>query len=111
MNPGEQPAGDADIRRVSMEVSNRLEELGIWLSGTEGPEDLVQIQESVERFEFAVESRGGDLMVDEAPEGQRPQPDDPHFALPRRRADESVGRYLERLEDARKEVLLHPPKP
>jgi hypothetical protein len=109
--PREETDGDADVRRVTREVSNRLEDLGIWLSGTEDPGDLARIQESVERFELAVESRGGDLMVDEAPEGQRPQPDDPHFALPQRRADESVDRYLARLEDARKEVLLHPPKP
>ena len=101
---------DDDMRRVTMEVSDRLTELGIWLSGNEQPEDLARIQEGVERFEMAVESRGGDLMVDEAPEGRTSQPDDPHFALPRRGADESVDRYLERLESARREVLLHPPK-
>jgi hypothetical protein len=50
------------------------------------------------------------LMVDEGPEGSTTQPDDPHFALPLRRADESVDRYLDRLELAREEVLRQPPK-
>ena len=106
----EPPPRDDDMRRVTMEVSDRLGELGIWLSGHEKPEDLARIQEAVERFELAVESRGGDLMVDEGPEGRTREPDDPHFALPRRRSDESVDRYLERLDSARKEVLLHPPR-
>ena len=109
-HPSDEPTRDDDVRRVTREVSDRLGELGIWLSGAEQPEDLAQIQEAVERFELAVESRGGDLMVDEGPDGRTREPDDPHFALPRRRADESVGRYLDRLENARKEVLLHPPK-
>ena len=108
-HPSEEPAGSADVERVSREVSDRLEELGIWLSGTEEPEELVRIQEAVERFELAVESRGGDLMVDEPPEGRRAQPDDPHFALPRRSADESVDRFVDRLERARQDVLLLPP--
>ena len=106
----DEPPRENDVRRVTREVSDRLGELGIWLSGDEQPEDLAQIQEAVERFELAVESRGGDLMVDEGPNGRTREPDDPHFALPRRRVDESVNRYLERLENARKEVLLHPPK-
>jgi hypothetical protein len=109
-HPADEPPRESDVRRVTREVSDRLGELGIWLSGNEDPEDLAQIQEAVERFELAVESRGGDLMVDEGPDGRTREPDDPHFALPRRFADESVVRYLERLENARKEVLLHPPK-
>ena len=40
--------------------------------------------ESVERFELAVESRGGDLMVDEGPHGVTREPDDVHFVLPQR---------------------------
>ena len=88
----DEPPRENDVRRVTMEVSDRLGELGIWLSGDEQPEDLAQIQEAVERFELAVESRGGDLMVDEGPDGRTREPDDPHFALPRRHADESVDR-------------------
>ena len=109
-HPADETTRDDDVTRVTREVSNRLGELGIWLNGHERPEDLAAITEAVERFELAVESRGGDLMVDEGPAGRTSEPDDPHFALPRRHADESVNRYIERMESARKEVLLHPPK-
>ena len=98
-----------DVQRVSREVADRLEELGIWLSGNESPEQLATIQEAVERFEQAVESRGGDLMVDEGPDGRTTQPDNPLFALPRRSADESVEYYVDRLARATDDVLRHPP--
>ena len=65
------------------------------------------MQEAVERFEEAVQSRGGDLMVDEGVPGKAVQPDDRHFALPRRRAGESVRHYLERLSIATDGVLRH----
>ena len=107
-NPGEELNQREDVQRVSREVANKLGELGIWLSGDETPDDLVQIIEAVERFEVAVQTRGGDLMVDEGPDGNTTQPDDVHFALPQRRADESVARYVERLEQARNAVLEHP---
>jgi hypothetical protein len=109
-HPREDKSANDDVQRVSREVSNRLEALGVWLSGAEKPEELVRIQESVERFELAVKTRGGDLMVDEGPNGQTIEPDDVHFALPPRHADESVARYLDRLDRAREEVLRHPPK-
>jgi hypothetical protein len=97
-----------DVRRATEEVSHRLEELGIWLSGNEKSEDLVRILEGVESFEVAVQTRGGDLMVDEGPDGRTIQPDNIHFALPQRHADETVERFLDRLERAREEVLRQP---
>lgn len=97
-----------ELRRVAEEVSHRLEELGIWLSGNEASEDLVRILEAVESFELAVKTRGGDLMVDEGPDGRTVQPDNSLFALPVRHADETVNRYLERLDQAREQVLRHP---
>lgn len=96
-----------DMRRASEDVANRLTGLGIGLDGTETPDDLVRIQEAVEQFEVAVESRGGDLMVDEAPEGRTAQPDDPHFALPKRGEEEPVSHYIERLVMATDEVRHH----
>ena len=99
-----------DVQRVSAAITSRLEELGMWLSRDEDPEDLVTLQEAVERFERAVESRGGDLMVDEGPAGNTTEPDDPHFALPRRNEDESVERYLNRLAVATDDVLRHQPR-
>lgn len=110
-HPSEEPTRNDDIQRVTGEVANRLAELGISLSGDEQPQELVRILEAVERFEVAVQSRGGDLMVDEGPEGETTQPDDPHFGLPRRNTDESVDRYLDRLVSATEDVMQHPPKP
>jgi hypothetical protein len=109
-HPNEDAGTNEDVQRVSQEVINRLEGLGVWLSGAERPGDLVRILETVERFETAVVTRGGDLMVDEGPDGRTTEPDDVHFALPHRHADETVERYLERIERARQDVLNHPPK-
>ena len=106
--PNDDLTANDDLRRVSEEVANRLNGLGISLDGNETPEDLVRIQEAVEQFELAVESRGGDLMVDEAPDGPTREPDDPHFALPHRGEDEPVDHYVERLMFATDEVRRHP---
>src|SRR5678816_1259728 len=96
-----------DLTRVSREVASRLENLGIELDGRETPDQLTEIEEAIERFEDAVESRGGDLMMDEAPPGQEPQPDDPHFALPLRHARETVASYLERVARVTDSVRRH----
>ena len=90
-----------DVARVSEELANRLRTRGIDIFDTDTPQDVSSLAEAVEEFEAAVEERGGDLMVDEPPRGPyRGQPDDPHFLLPVRAADESVSRYTKRLRDA-----------
>jgi hypothetical protein len=99
----------ADLRRASEEVIGRLEALGITLNGDESPEALVLVLEEVERFEEAVEECGGDLMLDETPPGSLPQPDDPRFALPLRRADETIRAYRERLARATDDLARHLP--
>ena len=99
-----------DLKRVSEQIAGRLSSRNIRLNGRENAEELAQLEEAVERFEVAVEGRGGDLMMDEAPVGRTPQPDDPHFVLPRRNDDESVVDYLERLSAATSEVRRHPPR-
>jgi hypothetical protein len=108
-NSGTQDESE-DLRRVSDQIAGRLRGKNILLTGHEGREDLAQLEEAVERFEAEVDRHGGDLMMDEAPEGQVGQPDDVHFALPRRRDDESVGSYLERLEGATDAIRHHPRK-
>ena len=96
-----------DLTRASRESADRLESLGIHLDGRESPEELAELQEAVERFEEAVQSRGGDLMMDEGVPGKAIVPDDRHFALPRRKMGESVGHYLERLSTATDNVRRH----
>jgi hypothetical protein len=96
-----------DLKRASHVSAGRLASLGIHLDGRETPDQLTEMQEAVERFEEAVESRGGDLMMDEGVPGKPVQPDDRHFALPRRRSGESVSGYTQRLATATAEVLRH----
>jgi hypothetical protein len=109
MPPNKRNAGSADdaVKRASEQIAARLRALGISLTGTERPEDLVGIEEAVERFEEAVEARGGDLMVDEGPHGTASEPDDRHFTLPVRPAHEPVAKYLERIARATDLVRHH----
>jgi broad specificity phosphatase PhoE len=95
----------SEIRDVAEEVADRLRRRGIPLSGDEKPEDLADLLSAVESFEAAVESRGGDLMVDDL---QGSEPDDPHFVLPLRAADESVRDYTTRINEAVGHVREHP---
>jgi hypothetical protein len=94
----------ADLARVGQQIQGRLTSLGVSLDGAETPDQLRQIADAVERFEDAVEARGGDLMVDEPPRGKTAEPDDPDFVLPRRAADESVRAYVDRLERATRQL-------
>ena len=108
--PNDDRTSNDDIQRVSAELAGRLSQLGIRVTGSERPEDLLDIVEAVDRWETAVESRGGDLMMDEGVRGPAKEPDDRHFALPVRRDDESVSDYLERLERATADVRRHAPR-
>jgi len=75
------------------------------LKGDERTEDLADLLSAVERFEGAVEARGGDLMVDDL---QSSQPDDRHFVLPPRSADESLRNYIAQVDGATARVKEHP---
>lgn len=98
-----------ELERAMAETRGRLRERGVRVTGRETSEELVALLDAVERFERAVESRGGDLFVDEGPGGVTREPDDVHFVLPRHLPHESVARYLERLAEATQAVLQHPP--
>jgi hypothetical protein len=98
-----------DLTRASQQITARLAALGVTLDGSETAERLAEIAAAIERFEDAVESRGGDLMVDEPPPGSSGEPDDPDFVLPRRAADETIAAYLDRLDQATERVLARSP--
>ncbi|MEO6528237.1 MAG: hypothetical protein ABIP93_16570 [Gemmatimonadaceae bacterium] len=100
---------DSEIVRVSHDIAGRLRTRGVTVSDDESPDDIVRMLEGVEAFERAVQSRGGDLMVDEPPVRGAVQPDDPDFLLPKRADDESASLYLERLEAATRAVRGHRP--
>lgn len=101
-----EPRRREERERVSGEVASRLRDRGVGLTGRESSEEIVTLLEAVERFEGAVEAKGGDLMVDEAPRARTTQPDDPRFVLPQRKSHEPVAEYLERIEEATSVVLL-----
>lgn len=95
----------SELRDVAQEVADRLRRRGLALSGDERPEDLADLLSAVEQFEATVEARGGDLMVDDL---QSSEPDDRHFVLPPRSADESVRDYIARVNLATERVKTHP---
>ena len=86
-----------DFKNAVRKASARISRRGVFLSGKETHAEIVELDEGLEAFERAVESAGGDLMVDEPPPGARGQPDDPRFLLPQRVASMSVAAYLDRL--------------
>ncbi|HEV7992128.1 MAG TPA: hypothetical protein VGP25_09900 [Gemmatimonadaceae bacterium] len=102
---------DRDVARVTQDIAGRLRQRGVAVHDDETPEEIVRLLEAVEAFERAVESRGGDLMVDEPPDRSAEQPDDPAFLLPSRAADESASAYLERLSAATEMVRRRPRNP
>jgi hypothetical protein len=98
-----------ELERAMQETAARLRDRGVLLTGQEKSEELVALLEAVERFERAVQLKGGDLFVDEGPGGITREPDDLHFVLPARHPSEPVASYLVRLAEATEVVLNHPP--
>ena len=96
-----------DFSRATEEITSRLLSRGIEIHEADTPDDLVRMIDAVEAFERAVVAHGGDLMVDEPPPHRAGQPDDEHFLLPLRAADESATGYVNRLEAATKVVRHH----
>ena len=90
--------------------ATRLRALGIRLAGNETSDEIADLLDAVERFEQVVESRGGDLMVDEGPKGRTAEPDNPEFVLPRRTPNESVSAFAVRLTQTA-ERLRHRRRP
>ena len=101
------PDRRAERQGVTSELAQRLQARGVTLTGTETSDELVSLLDAVERFERAVEGRGGDLMVDEGPRGETREPDDVHFVLPRRAPQESVVAYVRKIEAATAGVRRH----
>ncbi|CAN5908771.1 hypothetical protein BH11GEM1_BH11GEM1_35460 [soil metagenome] len=99
---------DEQLARVTQELTNRLRARGVDVLSADSPEEVVQLMEGVEAFESAVESRGGDLMMDEPPAGRAGAPDDVQFGLPARHAGEGATGYLARLAEATGRVRKHP---
>ena len=100
---------NTEITRVTGEIAGRLRARGVEVYDSDSAEDVVRILESLEGFEHAVEAAGGALMMDEPPANHRGEPDDPHFLLPTRAADESAGAYVQRLAATTTAIRKHKP--
>jgi hypothetical protein len=89
-----------EVRRVTEQLASRLRARGVMVRDNDTSDDLASLLEAVELFEAAVEARGGDLMVDEAPEGRVTEPDNPAFVLPGRARRESAAAFVTRVKAA-----------
>ena len=102
---GESAGDEARKRRlqdtITPELRSRVHQKGVELDGTERPEDLDDLLTAIDRFESAVEDKGGDLMVNQP---QSSPPENPGFVLPRRRAGEAIGEYSARVQQAAEAV-------
>jgi hypothetical protein len=82
---------------AALELSGRLRQKGVLLTGRETSGQLDDIVTAVERFEAAVVARGGDLFVN-TPFSD--QPEDPEFVLPLRVPGEDPEVYAARINEA-----------
>ena len=101
--PNEQAERDLDPNRVDeerharQEAEYRLRERGIEVASGDGDVEVADLLEAVERFEAAVEAKGGDLFVNRI---NSSQPEDPAFVPPVRSAGESAADYRRRIDEA-----------
>jgi hypothetical protein len=86
---------------ITPELRSRVNQKGVELDGTEKAEDLDDLLTAIDRFEAAVEDKGGDLMVNMP---QSSPPENPGFVLPRRRGGERIGDYTARVQQAAEAV-------
>jgi hypothetical protein len=98
--------GDANRSRrlqdtITPELRSRAAQKGVELDGTEAADELDDLLSAIERFEAAVEEKGGDLMVNQP---QSSPPENPGFVLPRRGPGEQIATYTERVQQAAEAV-------
>ncbi len=84
-------------KSAATEITGRLFQKGIDVSDSEDPSTLADLLSAVERFEAAVEKRGGDLMVN-TPSSSDPQ--NPDFVVPAKEAGETLDAYIGRIDVA-----------
>lgn len=84
-------------RHARQESEYRLSERGIGVRPGDRDEEVADLLDAIERFETAVEARGGDLFVNRI---GSPEPEDPAFVPPVREEGESAPDYRRRIEQA-----------
>ena len=84
-------------RHARQEAEYRLSERGIRVDRADSDEEVADLLEAIERFEAAVEAKGGDLFVNRI---RSSEPEDPAFVPPERLEGESAADYRRRIETA-----------
>ena len=84
-------------RHARQEAEYRLSERGLRVEPTDADEEVADLLEAIERFEAAVEAKGGDLFVNRIGSSE---PEDPGFVPPERGPGESATDYCRRIEAA-----------
>lgn len=92
----------AALHKAAESIRQRLATRGVRLLGDETSGELAELFDAVERFEIAVQQRGGDLMIEEEPDDlpDLAEPDDPRFVLPVRADDETLAGLIQRIDAA-----------
>ena len=90
-----------ELERAAAHTTDMLRQREIALDGRETPAELDDLLTAVQRFEQAVEARGGDLFVN-MPDSTDPQRRE--FVVPAREEGEPVGRYIARVQQAMVEL-------
>jgi hypothetical protein len=91
------PDRDEQQARAREHNLDVLGQRGVRLFGDESDDELADLWSAVDRFESAVEARGGDTFTN-APDSS--EPDNPAFVLPERKAREPVTAYVRRIHEA-----------
>ena len=84
-------------RHARQEAEYRLSERGMRVDRADSDEDVADLLDAIERFEAAVEAKGGDLFVNRIGSSE---PEDPAYVPPERRDGESAAEYRLRIETA-----------
>jgi hypothetical protein len=82
---------------AALELTGRIRQKGVLLTGRETSSHLDDLMTAIERFEAAVVARGGDLFIN--PPTSDP-PENPDFVLPRRVPSEDAEAYAARINEA-----------
>jgi hypothetical protein len=103
MRPDDRSEGPsrADEERSNSMALARLLQQGLDVTEWATSEQLVTLLDAVEAFEAAARARGSDSFTNTL---ESSQPDNPEFVLPDPRADDTIERYIERVEAKTREM-------
>jgi hypothetical protein len=105
--PDQQPADERtaarDLDRAATQVRHQLEQRGVRVHDSDGPEELADLLTAVEQFERMVARRGGDSFTNSP---QSSDPDHREFVVPRRGDDEDAPTYTQRVRTRTEQISI-----